>query len=518
MWKNSQYLGSCNNRFGTMDETMAVDMAGDLDFETVRSKRRKRNLTEENENQDIFLHSSAENKLNMIYNELQEIRVSQETTNKGMKTFQNCFVSMNEKLGQVVDVTNTNTSVLKTLAYKSIDLEARSRRNNLIFWEFVEIPNENCFAIIRGFIADRLDLDPQNMYLSRAHRLGPRKIGSRNPRRPIIVNFRDFCDTVMIMEKAHMLRNTSFSVAYDLPKEINDARKNLWQELKAVKSRQPRAKAQIVYPAKLIVDGKVIRDEFPDWNESMRCSRLSDFSHIDKNFGFDQHSTNSDMQGPERNTTIQSCWGDSVVSDTTIRSKTNSISQYVNEVAMPRDQNMGQNERSDNGTIQPQEPIEMVVFSQTSNNETRQNNEASDRSRPPSVEPRPRSLSPEKPGLFRPYDRNVGTQESISTKQTPKTQSNIPSASRSHSERRSRPVERGPLRPPSFSPATRKCTETVANKTGSTSSKNKQTTPINNSQSKQTQSDGQPNTSHGDTPTRSVSTNNLKGVNDVDST
>ena len=249
------------------------------------------------------MHSSAENKLNMIYNELQEIRVSQETTN-GMKTFQNCFVSMNEKLSQVVDVTNTNTSVMTTLAYKSIDLEARSRRNNLIFWGFMEIPNENCFAIIRGFIADRIDLDPQNMYLSRVHRLGPRKIGSRNPRRPIIVNFRDFCDTVMIMEKAHMLRNTSYSVAYDLPKDINDARKNLWQELKAVKSRQPRAKAQIVYPAKLIVDGKVFRDEFSDWIEAMRCSRLSNFSHIEKNIGFDQHSTNLDLQGPERNTTI----------------------------------------------------------------------------------------------------------------------------------------------------------------------------------------------------------------------
>ena len=89
---------------------------------------------------------------------------------------------MNEKLGQVVDATNTNTFVLKTLAYKSIDLEARSRRNNLIFWGFVKIPNENSFAIIRGCIANKLDLDPQNMYITLAHRPGPRRIRSRNPR------------------------------------------------------------------------------------------------------------------------------------------------------------------------------------------------------------------------------------------------------------------------------------------------------------------------------------------------
>ena len=522
MWQNSQYLGSCNNRFGTMDETMAVDMAGDLDFETVRSKRRKRNLTEENENQEIFLQSSAENKLNMIYNELQEIRVSQETTNKGMKTFQNCFASMNEKLGQVVDVTNTNTSVLKTLAYKSIDLEARSRRNNLIFWGFVEISNENCFAIIRGFIADRLDLDPQNMYLSRAHRLGPRKIGSRNPRRPIIVNFRDFCDTEMIMDRVHMLRNTQYSVAYDLPKEINDARKTLWQELKAIKSRQPRAKAHIVYPAKLIVDGKVVRDEFPDWNDAMRCSRLSsDFAHIDRNFGFEQPSMNSGMQVAEqRNTTTRSCWDDSVVSDPTIRSKTHSISPNMNEVEKPRGHNMGQNEYSDNGNRQPQEPIEMVELNRTVNDARQQSNEASDRSRPSSVQPRPRSISPDKSGLFRPYDRDVGTASDTndsSSAKNPNTQSNVPIGSRSESERRSRPVERGLLRPPSFSPATWKCTGTVTNKTGSTSSINKQTVPPNSSLSKQTQSGGQVNTSQDNTPTHSVSENNPSGVNDAQS-
>ena len=84
-------------------------MAGYVDFETVRSNRRKRNVTEESETRDIFSNSSPENKLNMIFNELQQIRVSQEKPNRGMRTFQNCFVSMNEKLGLVVDVTNTTS-------------------------------------------------------------------------------------------------------------------------------------------------------------------------------------------------------------------------------------------------------------------------------------------------------------------------------------------------------------------------------------------------------------------------
>lgn len=126
------------------------------------------------------------------------------------------------------------------------------------------------------------------MYLARAHHLGPRRIGQRNPKRPIIVNFRDFCDTDLIMNRAHMLRNTPFSVGYDLPKEINEARKKLWAELKSIKSTKPRVKFQILYPAKLIVEGKLVRDEFPDLGDALYRSRMADFSHIDRNVLFDQ--------------------------------------------------------------------------------------------------------------------------------------------------------------------------------------------------------------------------------------
>ena len=95
--------------------------------------------------------------------------------------------------------------MLRTLAYKSIDLEARSRRNNLLFWGLSENYNENCFSVIREFIKHQLGLDADNMYLERAHRLGPRRIGQRNPKRPIIVNFRDYCDTDIIMNHANRL-------------------------------------------------------------------------------------------------------------------------------------------------------------------------------------------------------------------------------------------------------------------------------------------------------------------------
>ena len=128
------------------------------------------------------------------------------------------------------------------------------------------------------------------MNLARAHRLGPRKIGIGDPRRPIIVNFRDFIDTDTIMNKAFMLKNTPFSITYDLPKEINEARKRLWSDLRSIKANKPFVKFQILYPAKLLVEGKV-RDELPDWGKVMQGSRLVDFVHIDSPFSSDQPNT-----------------------------------------------------------------------------------------------------------------------------------------------------------------------------------------------------------------------------------
>ena len=272
------------------DNTYAV-LGEDKMAHEFQMNKRKRNNTEQSDLQiNEFICSSSDDKLNLIFQELRSIRGNQEQTNNGMLNFQENFLQIHQKLEQVVNVTNRNTDLLKTLAYKSIDQEARSRRNNLIFWGISENYEENCFSLIREFIKNHLDLDSDRMYLARAHRLGQRKIGYRNPKRPVIVNFRDFCDVESIMSRSYLLKNTQFSVGYDLPKEINEARKRLWEETKSIKSKQPRSKCQIVYPAKLIVDGRVFRDEFPQWSEAVHGSRLVDFTHIDQHDLFSEHA------------------------------------------------------------------------------------------------------------------------------------------------------------------------------------------------------------------------------------
>ena len=117
-----------------------------------RNKRKRTNTGQSDSDRSVFQLFGTEDKLNVIYEELQSIRMMQQQTNRGMSNFQNSFRCMGESLNCVIQSTNKNTDMLKTLAYKSIDLEARSRRNNLIFWGLAENVRENCFAVIRDFI------------------------------------------------------------------------------------------------------------------------------------------------------------------------------------------------------------------------------------------------------------------------------------------------------------------------------------------------------------------------------
>ncbi|KAH3727786.1 hypothetical protein DPMN_176776 [Dreissena polymorpha] len=99
--------------------------------------------------------------------------------------------NVTDKLCQVVSTTNAQTRFLKALAYKSIDKEARARRNYLILPGFIENCGENCTQVLQDFLKNQLDIDSQFLYIARAHRLGQRNSHRQHNHRPIIANFRD---------------------------------------------------------------------------------------------------------------------------------------------------------------------------------------------------------------------------------------------------------------------------------------------------------------------------------------
>ena len=167
-------------------------------------------------NRNQFISCTTDQNLTSIFDELCCMKGEQIKCSHGFKRIEQSLGGMSRTMDQVVQAVNSSTDFIKTLAYKSIDIEARARRNNIIIRGIAENRGENCFQLIRDFISNHLDLDPTNMNITRAHRLGRINPNRGHQSRPIIANFRDFCDIEMIMSNARMLRGKPFSIDHNL--------------------------------------------------------------------------------------------------------------------------------------------------------------------------------------------------------------------------------------------------------------------------------------------------------------
>ena len=118
--------------------------------------------------------------------------------------------------------------------HRIIDLEARSRRQNLIFSGIPENENESdsdCKTTLLSFMRDTLQLDRDvlnGLVLQRVHRLGRKRVGMApngqawRPR-PIIAAFRDYEARDAVFSNAKNLKGTHFVIHQDFPSEIRSA-------------------------------------------------------------------------------------------------------------------------------------------------------------------------------------------------------------------------------------------------------------------------------------------------------
>ena len=76
------------------------------------------------------------------------------------------------------------------------------------------------------------------------------------------------------MAKAHTLQGTDYGINLDYPDEIVKALSRLWAEYKEAKPKYRQGNLYIGFPAKLVIDGEVARDEFPDWKDILKGSTV----------------------------------------------------------------------------------------------------------------------------------------------------------------------------------------------------------------------------------------------------
>ena len=149
-----------------------------------------------------------------------------------------------KRLSKVETVINSHEDRVRLLEYKSIDLEARSRRNNILFYGFSESKNENYKIKIIEMVQEELEIDLNESDISRAHRLGRY---DATKKRPVIVAFQSYTVTESIMKQGHRLKDTVYSISRDYPLEITRARQTLWPDYKQIKSNDPNAKVAIIH-------------------------------------------------------------------------------------------------------------------------------------------------------------------------------------------------------------------------------------------------------------------------------
>ena len=129
---------------------------------------------------------------------------------------------------------------LDNVTSKTNDLEDRSRRNNVVFFNIPESNNtstkEDCEDKIINLLISRKFFPPEyDMNIERAHRLGPRKNDSDGRPRPIIVRFCFYKDKEAVIRNGRNLMGSNVRMSEDFSKATVVIHKNLANLAKAAK-------------------------------------------------------------------------------------------------------------------------------------------------------------------------------------------------------------------------------------------------------------------------------------------
>ena len=147
---------------------------------------------------------------------------------------------------------------MKEVRDKTIDLEDRSRRDNLVFYGIDESSGEDCEKLVieKIFINSGLfkkeEIDESVNIFERVHRLGPKKRDQERPR-PIIAKLGSFKDKERILQRSYKLKDTPFGVAEDFSKPTLQIRSELVAKAKHVRDQHDYIKGFHLKHTRLIL-------------------------------------------------------------------------------------------------------------------------------------------------------------------------------------------------------------------------------------------------------------------------
>ena len=267
-------------------------------------KTREKNHSAESEDDILKALTMADNlgaKVDLILNKLDSIELRLENLNKSVANLEESFTIIEKDVDALKEKTKKNSQKINDLEqsveYNDQDIsdlqrdmkslrhdvdnlkmqllyqEHYSRRENLMFIGIQEevgtqddeengtVSNQNTEdtkEIIYNFMEQELQIQSarSRIEFQRVHRVGKER-GKKT--RPIIAKFLRYCDREEVLFKARkLLKDKSYSVFEDMPKELYELRKAQLKKLQNAKERGDTAYFSKKYPDKLFINGKYI--------------------------------------------------------------------------------------------------------------------------------------------------------------------------------------------------------------------------------------------------------------------
>ena len=275
-----EYSVETSNQFAALNERGQVGYRDIVNDENNPNKRKRCNTGSTNIDFDNFQSMSQDDKLSAMFAKLSNIEIAQAE----MRSTQQQVDRTTDRLERTILHVDINTYRNQLLAYKYLDLETRFREKNIIMYglEEKERDGTRLAVVLRDFFSEFLGLEDDDLYIVYAHRLGRVDNNRRRaPRRPILCSFCHYSEVDLVMSLTRRLRNTGCAIDRDYPPEIATARKKLWPDVKQMRRDANTGDSiQLKYPAKIVHNGRTVKDAFPHWEEIIKSNIGADFQYI----------------------------------------------------------------------------------------------------------------------------------------------------------------------------------------------------------------------------------------------
>ena len=168
------------------------------------------------------LHRVIEQKDNLISKlsmDIGELKKSMSFVTNETTELKNCIDENKRASETKFNEANKKFSDIKS---KTVDLEDRSRRCNLVFFNFEEEEPgtmENCEQKVDDLLTSLNILEGEDAWIDRAHRIGRRRPENANKPRPIIVKFAYYKQKDKIIKSGRKFKECAINVSEDFSKE-----------------------------------------------------------------------------------------------------------------------------------------------------------------------------------------------------------------------------------------------------------------------------------------------------------